>query len=130
MLLTVAVQTTHQNACRNGWWCGGGVRSAGMHCAKPFALSWDHRLFCMQQPLDVTKTRLQLDNAGRYRGMIHCGTTIFKEEGALALYKGLTPFITHLTLKYALRFGAFASFKSAIAAISPNEALGNFTVRN
>lgn len=70
---------------------------------------------CMLQPLDVTKTRLQLDKAGKYKGMVHCGQTIVKEEGAGALYKGLTPFVTHLTLKYALRFGAFQWFKETIS---------------
>lgn len=68
------------------------------------------------QPLDVTKTRLQLDKSGKYKGMVHCGRTIYAEEGAAALYKGLTPFITHLTLKYALRFGSFAWFKSIMGA--------------
>ena len=39
------------------------------------------------QPLDVTKTRLQLDQRGRYHNLVHCGKTIYKEEGARALYK-------------------------------------------
>lgn len=69
---------------------------------------------CILQPLDVTKTRLQLDKVGKYRGMVHCGKTIVKEEGSGALYKGLTPFVTHLTLKYALRFGAFQWFKELL----------------
>lgn len=55
------------------------------------------------QPMDVIKTRLQLDRTGKYKGIVHCGQTIVKEEGTLALWKGLTPFATHLTLKYALR---------------------------
>lgn len=70
---------------------------------------------CMLQPLDVTKTRLQLDTIGKYKGMIHCSKTIYREEGYLALYKGLSPFVTHLTLKYALRFGSFAKFRELIA---------------
>ncbi|KAF1791355.1 Mitochondrial carrier domain [Phytophthora cactorum] len=63
---------------------------------------------CILQPLDVTKTRLQLDRTGQYKGMINCGSTIYKTEGGLALYKGLSPF-------YALRFGSFAWFKEQIA---------------
>ena len=39
------------------------------------------------QPLDVTKTRLQLDKTGRYTGMIDCGRKIVAQEGALSLYK-------------------------------------------
>jgi solute carrier family 25 citrate transporter 1 len=65
------------------------------------------------QPIDVIKTRLQLDRSGNYKGIIHCGSTIVKTEGVRALWKGLTPFATHLTLKYALRMGSNAVFQSA-----------------
>jgi hypothetical protein len=58
---------------------------------------------CLLQPIDTIKTRLQLDKAGKYNGIGHCGQTVIKEEGVRALWKGLTPFATHLTLKYALR---------------------------
>jgi solute carrier family 25 citrate transporter 1 len=61
---------------------------------------------CCLQPIDVIKTRLQLDRAGRYHGIVHCGKTVIQEEGVRALWKGLTPFATHLTLKYALRMGS------------------------
>jgi len=68
------------------------------------------------QPLDVTKTRLQLDSKGRYKNSFRtCLTTIYKEEGAAALYKGLTPFVTHLTIKYALRMGSFGVFSGLLA---------------
>ncbi|KAL0450997.1 UNVERIFIED_CONTAM: Mitochondrial succinate-fumarate transporter 1 [Sesamum latifolium] len=65
------------------------------------------------QPIDVIKTRLQLDRSGAYKGIIHCGTTITKTEGVRAMWKGLTPFATHLTLKYALRMGSNAVLQSA-----------------
>ncbi|CAI5706973.1 hypothetical protein KXD40_006029 [Peronospora effusa] len=70
---------------------------------------------CILQPLDVTKTRLQLDRKGQYKGMMHCSKTIYKTEGGLALYKGLSPFVTNMVLKYALRFGSFTWFKEQIA---------------
>ena len=41
------------------------------------------------QPIDVIKTRLQLDRSGNYKGIIHCGTTITRSEGMRALWKGL-----------------------------------------
>jgi solute carrier family 25 citrate transporter 1 len=63
------------------------------------------------QPLDVAKTRLQLDKAKKYKGMFNCLKTIVAEEGFAALYKGLTPFITHLAFKYALRFGLYEQFR-------------------
>lgn len=59
---------------------------------------------CSLQPMDVIKTRLQLDKSGAYKGIVHCGTTIANAEGVRALWKGLTPVTMHLTLKYALRF--------------------------
>lgn len=80
---------------------------------------------CALQPLDVAKTRLQLDKAGHYKGMIDCGKTIAREEGSGALYKGLSPFIVHLTLKYALRFGSFSWFKDNLTALSGKEGPSN-----
>lgn len=68
---------------------------------------------CCLQPIDVIKTRLQLDRTGSYRGIIHCGTTIIRNEGVRAMWKGLTPFSMHLTLKYALRMGSNAVLQSA-----------------
>lgn len=70
---------------------------------------------CLLQPLDVTKTRLQLDTRNHYKGMIHCMKTIRKDEGASALYKGLSPFLINMVLKYALRFGSFTWFREKLA---------------
>mmetsp|Transcript_21169 Transcript_21169/g.46049 ORF Transcript_21169/g.46049 Transcript_21169/m.46049 type:complete len:368 (+) Transcript_21169:371-1474(+) len=71
---------------------------------------------CLLQPLDVAKTRLQLDKSGKYKGMFDCLKKIPAQEGYAALYKGLTPFMVHLTLKYALRFGTFEYFKQLLGA--------------
>ncbi|KAL6048988.1 Mitochondrial succinate-fumarate transporter [Balamuthia mandrillaris] len=68
------------------------------------------------QPLDVVKTRLQLDSTQRYKGgFLRCGVTIFQEEGPKALYKGLTPFVAHLMAKYALRMGSFSVFTALLS---------------
>ncbi len=64
--------------------------------------------------MDVIKTRLQLDTVGKYRGIVHCGQTIVAEEGVRALWKGLTPFATHLTLKYALRMGSNSVYQNML----------------
>jgi hypothetical protein len=118
---------------------------------------------CCLQPIDVIKTRLQLDKAHKYKGLcaaacrsgtrasggaltrpsaaglwrqvvcartvntpnhqppmrtcvvcapllapgiVDCGRQVVQQEGTRALWKGLTPFATHLTLKYALRMGS------------------------
>lgn len=57
-------------------------------------------------PIDTIKTRLQLDKSKQYNGIWHCGRTIAKVEGVRALWKGVVPFSTHLTFKYALRMGS------------------------
>lgn len=69
---------------------------------------------CCLQPIDVIKTRLQLDRVHKYNGIYHCGATVVKEEGVRALWKGLTPFATHLTLKYALRMGSNSMYQGLL----------------
>ena len=65
-------------------------------------------------PIDTIKTRLQLDHTGQYRGIVDCGRQVARQEGGRALWKGLTPFATHLTLKYALRMGTNAVYSTAL----------------
>jgi solute carrier family 25 citrate transporter 1 len=45
---------------------------------------------------------------------VHCGRTVVAEEGVRALWKGLTPFATHLTLKYALRMGSNSVYQGLL----------------
>jgi solute carrier family 25 citrate transporter 1 len=47
-------------------------------------------------------------------GIVNCGKQIIAQEGAKSLWKGLTPFATHLTLKYALRMGTNAFYQSLL----------------
>lgn len=57
---------------------------------------------CALQPLDVIKTRLQVGGAdATLRGV---ASGMLRNEGALSFYKGLTPFCTHLVLKYSVRW--------------------------
>jgi len=60
--------------------------------------------------------------------MFHCLRTVAAEEGYGALYKGLTPFVTHLTLKYALRFGLFEKIRVTLngGKSTPSSAAQNF----
>ena len=69
---------------------------------------------CCLQPIDVIKTRLQLDYQKAHTGIWQCGSSIIEREGVRALWKGLTPFATHLTLKYTLRMGSNAVFLSTL----------------
>lgn len=45
---------------------------------------------------------------------MQCGRTVVAEEGVRALWKGLTPFATHLTLKYALRMGSNSVYQGLL----------------
>ncbi|KAG7666698.1 hypothetical protein KSW81_000471 [Nannochloris sp. 'desiccata'] len=81
----------------------------------------------MLQPVDVVKTRLQLDKAGQYKGMFHAGKTIAAEEGAGALWKGLTPFkcyvvkMEKLTSSARLTAGLGAGVSEALLIVTPFE---------
>ena len=65
-------------------------------------------------PTDVVKTRLQLDALGRYGGIRDCFVKIVREEGTAALWKGLTPFATQISVKYTLRMGTNAVYQNAL----------------
>ena len=66
------------------------------------------------QPMDTVKTRLQLDRVGQYRGILNCGSTIVRQEGVEALWKGVVPFTTHLMMKYAMRMGTNAVYQGLL----------------
>jgi len=55
---------------------------------------------CSLQPLDVVKTRLQLSQSS----LSALVRTMYRTEGPLSFYKGLTPFVTHLVTKYSVRW--------------------------
>jgi len=42
-------------------------------------------------PLEITKTRLAIGSPGVYNGIVHCLTSIVRNEGPVALYRGLIP---------------------------------------
>jgi len=68
------------------------------------------------QPMDVVKTRLQLDRVGRYTGIRDCLAQTAAAEGVPALWKGFVPFATHLGLKYALRWYTHSIYQNALRA--------------
>jgi hypothetical protein len=39
---------------------------------------------------DVKECKPRVQGVGKYRGIIHCASTIIKEEGARGLWQGLT----------------------------------------
>jgi solute carrier family 25 citrate transporter 1 len=66
-------------------------------------------------PLDVAKTRMQLDKTGQYRGMIDCGKKLVAAEGPKGLFKGFTPWTVHVVLKNGTRFYFNAVFRRMLA---------------
>jgi len=65
--------------------------------------------FLLGQPFDIVKVRLQTTT--QYSSAINAATTIYKNEGALAFYKGtLTPLIG-IGACVSVQFGAFNAAK-------------------
>lgn len=48
----------------------------------------------------------------KYRNGLHCYTTIFREEGIAAFFRGNTANIVRAVPNAALQFGAFEGFKT------------------
>lgn len=74
---------------------------------------------CVSTPADVVKTRL-MNNAGgekAYRGMFHAGSSILKEEGFLALYKGFVPICTRKLIWCASFFVSYEKIRAAVNAM-------------
>ena len=77
-------------------------------------------------PIDTAKTRLQLQGQDtekrfarlRYRGMGHCIARVIREEGAAALYRGLSSALVRQAVYGTLKFGLYYSAKEALPAPS------------
>lgn len=68
------------------------------------------------QPFDIVKVRMQTSPKGTYKGMLHCGTGILKNEGPLVFYKGtLTPLLG-IGICVSIQFGALEYAKRVFAA--------------
>ena len=78
------------------------------------------------QPLDLAKTRIQMDKRGKYNNMFDCISKVNKREGFFALYKGLTPLVTHLGIKYCFRFGSFDIYKKNTEKFIQNTMAASF----
>jgi len=64
-------------------------------------------------PTDVVKTRLQIAGGReRYKTMGNCFTTVWKEEGFFALYKGAVPRMLVIGPLFAITLLSFEAQKS------------------
>ena len=76
-------------------------------------------------PMDVLKTRLQLQSSGSktgggaggepYKGMFDCGRRTVKEEGWSALWKGLEPALYRAGSYSATRMGLYEPIRDTLA---------------
>ncbi|XP_059572995.1 mitochondrial glutamate carrier 1-like [Alligator mississippiensis] len=68
-------------------------------------------------PLDLAKTRLQNQRAGRgaYRSTLHCLATTLRSEGCLAMYRGAAVNLTLVTPEKAIKLAANDYFRHLLA---------------
>jgi solute carrier family 25 (mitochondrial thiamine pyrophosphate transporter), member 19 len=52
-----------------------------------------------------------------YRGMLHCIRTIYREEGVVAFYRGVTPSVLKTTIASGLSFSLYRGTKNALESI-------------
>lgn len=62
-------------------------------------------------PVDVVKTRIQLEPEKYNRGMVQAFRTVIKEEGTLALLTGVGPTFAGYFLQGAFKFGGYEFWK-------------------
>eukprot|EP01006_Ploeotia_vitrea_P037856 TRINITY_DN66181_c4_g4_i1.p1 TRINITY_DN66181_c4_g4~~TRINITY_DN66181_c4_g4_i1.p1 ORF type:complete len:301 (+),score=159.15 TRINITY_DN66181_c4_g4_i1:290-1192(+) len=70
-------------------------------------------------PLDVVKTRMQGLEASKYRGSVHCFSSIVKNEGVLALWKGTTPRLGRVCFSGGIIFAAYEQVMGVLNVVSP-----------
>lgn len=66
-------------------------------------------------PLDVCKTRLMTDAAGKYQGMVATLAKINAEEGWRALFNGLQPRVMWIGIGGFVYFGAYETAKDMLS---------------
>ncbi|XP_017846007.1 putative tricarboxylate transport protein, mitochondrial [Drosophila busckii] len=69
---------------------------------------------CIDNPVDVVKTRMQGLEAAKYKNSLDCFLTTMKEEGPLAFYKGTLPRMTRVCLDVGLTFMIYDTIKDLI----------------
>jgi len=68
-------------------------------------------------PIDVVKTRLQMDGSGgikQYNGTMDCASKLVKADGPAALFKGLPPALVRQSTYGSLRYGLYGPIKNSM----------------
>ncbi|KAK9836550.1 hypothetical protein WJX74_002900 [Apatococcus lobatus] len=69
-------------------------------------------------PLDMVRGRLTVQEGrsgqGRYRGIMHCTSTIVKEEGLMALWRGWLPSVIGVVPYVGLNFCVYETLKDVV----------------
>ncbi|XP_035885015.1 mitochondrial 2-oxodicarboxylate carrier isoform X4 [Phyllostomus discolor] len=82
---------------------------------------------CLMHPLDVVKTRFQIQRCSTdpnsYKSLGDSFLTIFRSEGLFGFYKGILPPILAETPKRAVKFFTFEQYKKLLGSVSLSPAL-------
>lgn len=82
---------------------------------------------CLMHPLDVIKTRFQLQGSAasttQYRSIAHCFTTMYRTEGFMSFYKGILPPIFAEMPKRAVKFFCFERYQDILSGDGPKTPL-------
>eukprot|EP00475_Leptophrys_vorax_P035323 TRINITY_DN5809_c0_g2_i2.p1 TRINITY_DN5809_c0_g2~~TRINITY_DN5809_c0_g2_i2.p1 ORF type:complete len:295 (-),score=72.41 TRINITY_DN5809_c0_g2_i2:25-909(-) len=70
-------------------------------------------------PLDVVKTKMQGLEAKNYRNTWHCFTSVVRNDGVLALWKGTTPRLARVGCSGAITFASFEQVMKLLNYLSP-----------
>ncbi|KAI5816504.1 mitochondrial carrier protein [Pyronema omphalodes] len=82
-------------------------------------------------PCDVIKTRLQVEarkGQTSYRGLVHCATTVWKEEGYKAFFKGGPARIMRSSPQFGFTLAAYELLKTSFPLHSDDEKHGKPSV--
>jgi len=101
----VDVTVPHRGVCWLSYFAAGGISAATSHG--------------MTTPIDVVKTRMQINPKKYGNNVASAAKTLVKEEGVGILAQGLAPTVVGYGIEGALKFGLYELFKPIFGAKEP-----------
>ncbi|KAA0152479.1 hypothetical protein FNF31_06628 [Cafeteria roenbergensis] len=83
---------------------------------------------CTVYPLEIAKTRLALSKAGEVKGIVDCLSTLVKQEGVRAIYRGLGASLLGIVPYSGTELMIFSLLRDAYAARFPDREPGVATL--